>query len=420
MELMRSTRKLMHTKPGMLSIARAITHLQIILSSPKKRFFRLAFLGLILLPMFLTACGSNSTENSAGSSGITLLWEYEAGDNIYSSSIVMDDVIFIASEDNHVYALNKASGAVVWDFEVPGDVWSFSLMGGDGRLFISTKGGTLYAIDVSSGNMIWSKNLGIDTVHIPLLKDGKLYVPTTYVWFGLPANVEGKAKLFVLDPATGSLLWEFESDNYILITPLIDGNTLYLSGSWSGGNVNQGGHMRIYSLDLASCEAGSCTTNWTYESEDGLPKKVSYYGGVVSYAPYKDYLRGVDANTGELLWSYYTENWVNTYNAYGGVIYFTSANNKLHAIDHVTGEIVWIYKIPGPAFNYAVAEPQFYDGVLYFLSISDARIFAIDMQAGSLLWASDETGFSNPHQGGIFSDMVFIMNKNIMYAFSMD
>jgi outer membrane protein assembly factor BamB len=91
-------------------------------------------------------------------------------------------------------------------------------------------GGQLVVLDAETGKVQWQEELGIDVQVPPHVAGDVLYVPTTFVVSGLDSDPEGKATLFAFNAADGSELWQFESDNYILQTPFLQGETVYVAG----------------------------------------------------------------------------------------------------------------------------------------------------------------------------------------------
>ena len=53
-----------------------------------------------------------------------LVWKYATGDPVVSSPAVADGIVYIGSEDGKVYALGAATGKLVWKYATGGQVWS--------------------------------------------------------------------------------------------------------------------------------------------------------------------------------------------------------------------------------------------------------------------------------------------------------
>ena len=149
--------------------------------------------------------------------------------------------------------------------------------------------------------------------------------------------------------------------------------------------------MRVYALN-----ASDGSVKWTYESEDGFTKQIYATENVVSYIAYQDFLVGVDADSGELLWRKDTGNWVPTLAGYQDVVYYGSANTVVHAIQADSGESLWTYNIPEGTFNYLIGAPVLLGNELVFLT-QVGEIFSLDSTTGEFLWQIS-TGVANTEQ----------------------
>ena len=72
------------------------------------------------------------------------LWSFTTGGVIQSSPAVADGVLYIGSEDNHVYALNATTGLPLWSFTA-GFVVDFPPAVVNGVLYIGSLDGNVYA-----------------------------------------------------------------------------------------------------------------------------------------------------------------------------------------------------------------------------------------------------------------------------------
>ena len=54
----------------------------------------------------------------------TKLWSYSAGNWLSSSPAIADGVVYFGSSDNNLYALNASTGAKLWSYTTGGLVWS--------------------------------------------------------------------------------------------------------------------------------------------------------------------------------------------------------------------------------------------------------------------------------------------------------
>ena len=140
----------------------------------------------------------------------------------YSGSaqpIVHDGRIFIVTGANDVFALDVATGAIIWQYAARLDPaitpiccgWTNRGAGlGEGKLFFGALDGRLVALDERSGREIWSVQAerwedGYSITSAPLYYDGMVITGFSGAEYG----VRGKVKAF--DARDGKLLWTFHT-----------------------------------------------------------------------------------------------------------------------------------------------------------------------------------------------------------------
>jgi quinohemoprotein ethanol dehydrogenase len=140
----------------------------------------------------------------------------------YSGSaqpIVHDGRVYIVTGANDVFALDLASGAIVWQYAARLDPaistvccgWTNRGAGlGEGKLFFGTLDGRLVALDQQTGRELWSvqaerRQDGYSITSAPLYYDGMVITG----FAGAEYGVRGRVKAF--DARSGKLLWTFHT-----------------------------------------------------------------------------------------------------------------------------------------------------------------------------------------------------------------
>ena len=117
----------------------------------------------ILLMMVLVAlvgCGKKEPAQPSASkpeptkakttSGVKL-WEFETGDDVFSSpAIGSDGTVYVGSYDKKLYAINGKTGVKLWEFETGDWVNSSPAIGSDGTVYVGSNDKKLYAIKTDS------------------------------------------------------------------------------------------------------------------------------------------------------------------------------------------------------------------------------------------------------------------------------
>jgi eukaryotic-like serine/threonine-protein kinase len=128
-------------------------------------------------------------------------------------------VVYVTGKDKVVYALNLATGALIWKHALAkgtnGDVAGSSLVGD--RLYVDSDTG-VYALNATTGAQVWQVLSGATFFDSPAVTGpiGRQVL--------VAASVEGS--IYALNLATGATLWTQKPDN---------------SGFWGSPAVSQGG-----------------------------------------------------------------------------------------------------------------------------------------------------------------------------------
>ena len=133
--------------------------------------------------------------------------------------IVHDGRIYVITGANDVFALDVASGAIVWQYSAKLDPKLTSVCCGwtnrgvslgEGKVFFGTLDGRLVALDMRSGKEVWSVQAerwqdGFSLTGAPLYLDGMVITG----FAGAEYGVRGRVKAF--DGASGRLVWTFHT-----------------------------------------------------------------------------------------------------------------------------------------------------------------------------------------------------------------
>ncbi len=321
-----------------------------------------------------------------------LLWRFRASSYISGSPTIADGVVYAGAGDRRLYAVNAATGALVWRIQMDGDDAWLTEAGG---VIYASGGSDLLAVDAATGNVLWRHDVGPVYYSIPSVVDGVVYVGS---W--------GRS-LHAIDAVTGELRWRYDTDGGVRSTPVVTegavyfrstdghlyavdaaGGTLrwrspiearshYQSPAVSNGVVYTGSGERLYALDAAN-------GNLLWQAEQGVASdsRLVVADGVVYFRA--GALHAVDAATGSLLWQSSMDDFSSSPTVVDGVAYVGSRDQHLYAINAATGEGLWRFRTGGEI----VSTPAVADGVVYFGSGDDylyALSTAADAPAGATM-----------------------------------
>jgi hypothetical protein len=68
-------------------------------------------------PMFRGERGLLGRASGTLPDSLTVVWKFKTNDSIKSSPAIVDDLVFIGSSDNNIYAIGLQSGQQVWTYK---------------------------------------------------------------------------------------------------------------------------------------------------------------------------------------------------------------------------------------------------------------------------------------------------------------
>jgi eukaryotic-like serine/threonine-protein kinase len=315
-------------------------------------------------------------------------WTFKAGGPIVASPAVAEGVVYIASLDGHLYALDRESGKEIWNFKSRMLIASSPALSGGSLYFVSSTG-ALAAIDVATGKPQWvfpaeferkfeAKNLHgypsqAQTIpdawdiftSSPAAADGRVY-------FG-----SGDGNVYAVDARSGLLQWKFATRDVVHASPAVANGTVYI-GSWDGV---------LYALDA---EMGQ--ERWSLKTgEDpaihnqvGFQSSPAVADGTVYVGCRDAHVYAVDASTGRKRWDYPTsKSWVvGTPAVRDGRVYVgTSDSARFMALDAKTGRLRFNFDAKAYLFSSAALA-----GDLAYVGDHNGKLYAIDVKTGELAW----------------------------------
>jgi len=129
-------------------------------------------------------------------------------------------VIYVASMDHHLYALDARTGAEAWKpVKLDGAMVSSPVVSPDGKIYVGTFGSKLYTLDANNQGAILGTPFKTDgwLWASPVLSDNLLF-------FG-----DLKGNFYILDIAENTLKAKIPLDGAILSSPEVISDTVYVT-----------------------------------------------------------------------------------------------------------------------------------------------------------------------------------------------
>ena len=318
----------------------------------------------------------HSGTGQSGPMNITLRWNFTTGGAVISSPSVVDDKVYVGSNDKNIYCLDALSGSLVWNYTTGFGIKSSPAVV-DGKVYIGPDDGYVYCLDAENGSLIWERDAGgyipahFDSVvrlrSSPTVVGGRVYVGS------LDTN------LYCLDAKNGSVIWTYKTEGYITSSPaVIDGAVYFTSQEPTSGT--------LYKLN-----ATTSTLIWklkipyqlTAERGTDMHASPAVAEGMIFASSNKLERYGINATTGNIEWTYRNiadEFIVDSMSIHEGKLFFVDLFFAV-CIDAKSINPIWKTYL-GEVLE---SSPTYADGKVYVAGSDRRAIYVLDATNGDRL-----------------------------------
>ena len=232
-------------------------------------------------------------------------WTFKAGGPIVTSPVIAAGVVYIASLDGHLYAIDQESGREKWNFKSRMPIASSPAVAG-GTLYFVSSAGSLAALDVATGTPKWvfaiEYERKFEAKNLHGLPSAAQTIPDAWdVFTSSPAVADGKvyfgsgdAHVYAIDAATGRRKWDYPtSKSWVIGTPAVRDGVVYVGTSDSS---------RFMALD-----AKSGRLRFNFKAGSYIFSSAALAGDMAYVGSHNGRLYAVDAKTGAPVWEFQTE-----------------------------------------------------------------------------------------------------------------
>lgn len=320
-------------------------------------------------------------------------WTFKTGDAILSSPVVVDDVVYVGSSDQHVYAVHSKTGEKKWAFKTD-DIVDAPPLVIDGRVYIGSADFFFYCLDAATGEVKWKFETGdkiLGGANYAYTKKGELRV--------IVGSYD--SKLYGFD-RKGKKLWEYETGNYINGTPgILDGHAVF------------GGCDAI--LHVVSIENGKKTKEVPLGDECHVAGSAGMADNKVYVGHYGNAFVCIDLDkTERAKWVYASQRhaFFSAPSITKDYVIFGGRDRKLHCVSRDEGKPQWTFKT-----KRKVDGSPLVCGDKVVFGSGDGRLYVLDVKTSKLIWKYEigQSIFSSP---AIAKGMIFIgASDGGLYAF---
>jgi outer membrane protein assembly factor BamB len=302
----------------------------------------------------------------------TAAWKFPTHNSIEASPGAGGGMVYVASTDNNVYAVNIATRRQAWSFPAESVTAPPELVGD--VVCLSTNSGHFYALRAASGARAWDA-----ATNVPAIYKRTWAADGGNVIFG---SIDSPPRAY--DAATGAAGVSYSTQEPYVMALTVDGGILYAIDAFG----------MLYAFHAA---AGTEIWHKQLLSSQDLPgtgltvDNGGIYLGTVSGALYK-----VSTTDGRVLWTYQPGNTLQSNVVVAdGIVYLRDNNGTVHAVRAADKKELWSKS----ATAAGIYGPAVAGGRVYYSTA--LALQALDAKTGAPVWA-----FSAPGNSGLLATPV--------------
>ena len=280
---------------------------------------------------------------------------------IYSSPAVVNGVVYIGSNDRNLYAFNATTGSLLWTAPTGGFIYSSPVVD-NSKVYIGSTDHKLYAFNAVTGTKIWVASTGGQIYASPAVEKSVVYIGSN------------DHKLYALDANTGNILWTASTHYSINSSPAVVDGVVYTGSD----------DHNMYAFNASGCGGSTCQPLWIVSTGDYIFSSPAVAKNAVYIGSHDGNLYAFDASacaSGPCspLWTATTgDGIVSSPTVANGVVYVGSWDGKLYAFDASTGTKLWSYSTGDRIYS----SPTVINGVVYIGS-TDHKLYAFHLPGSS-------------------------------------
>ena len=328
--------------------------------------------------------GAGVPEVLAHGEQILPVWQFTCEDEVRSSPVVVDGVVYVGSYDNNLYALDARNGRFLWKYPTEGGIAATPCVWKD-RVLIGSEDRLLYAITVATGRILWT-----------CPTEGRIRSSARaeyeHAFFG-----SDDRRLYAVNAHSGRVVWRFEATDAIRSTPAIGDEMVYVG--------SEDGHL--YAVDLQTGRQ-----RWKFRANRAVTSSPLLSNQLLIFGSSDWNVYAVDARSGWSVWRFRTgQAVIGSPRVADNVVYIGSADGNLYALDAGTGRQIWKFDAGAPV----VSTPAVTDQAVYFGTIG-GEVVSVSAKTGKERWRFT-TGGPVPSSPCVAEGLVYIgSNDHKVYA----
>jgi outer membrane protein assembly factor BamB len=169
-------------------------------------------------------------------------WAFSAKSQILAPPLITSDALYVPSNENTLYKVNKNYGVPIWTFKTTKSIRTTPVMDDKGILYFGSNDGYLYAVDSATGALVWKYLFNAEISSSPAADADAVYVAV-------------KDTVYALDTATRTVAWKKTIAGKISATLTLHDGTIFVPST-------------DYTLYVLNAETGE--QKWSYKTSGAL------------------------------------------------------------------------------------------------------------------------------------------------------
>lgn len=204
-----------------------------------------------------------------------LAWRFDTGGEVYSSPIIANSTLFIASKSGYLFALDAVTGSEIWRFQLSDYVVRSTPTVVDGTVYVGA-GFNFFAIDAGSGQERWRFPMRYAGQSSPVIANDTLLVTSQEGW------------IYAIGPGDGKEKWKLSTDGLPF------------------GSIATNGKVAIVGTDAGTVHCVDITNGrscWQARTDDGIFASAAMSDSQVILVSKSGVTRGLNLKDGKVLWT---------------------------------------------------------------------------------------------------------------------
>jgi len=252
-------------------------------------------------------------------------WTFKTGNAIEGAPVIVNGIVYVASLDKHMYALDLITGKQKWKVKLGAMKASPSVKGD--RIYVGNLDGKFYCLKIADGSTVWTFEA-----------DGEITAAANF--HGNNIIVGSHDSSLYCYNADGKKVWDAKVDGPIAAAAAIVGDQTFATGCSDGilsvfdarngkalGSIDLGGqgvatasvandrvYMSMVSNQVVAADLKTLKKLWAFEApkrQQPFYSSTAVAGNLVIAGSRDTKVYGIDATTGKETWHFTTAGQVN-------------------------------------------------------------------------------------------------------------